>query len=924
MFKGQVLLSAVAALALGAGAMTPGGIEKKFVGLCFDTMFNAPTNILAHADAINAITWLDGIAISLRDVTLRAADGSVVTTDTCRVMQLGHRWTREAIVGELPTFREIVKHPSMRESFLLAWITPRGKEDRIAWGDDAEWKVFADNMATLAWFAKEAGLKGLMLDPEEYAGALQYLYLPGDAKSFAECAALARQRGREVFSRVFEEFPDAVLFFLWTMEHHVRYFAARGVTAPRQLSDDSGELLPYFYNGMLDVIPPSARFVDGAEHYSLTSTKDMYWKGALNQLVGARPFVAPENWGKYRAQLLVGNTHYLDMFRTNANPKSHWYHGPVDGSRLEHLRRNVVQSLEVADEYVWIYGEGGRLIDWRGGPGRHQRPEIPLWEALIPGLSETLLMAKDPEKLMAMRKEERRRKGELKNLAEGQCNLPASFAMEDKARPMSIKSPPSVKNVRPGELYSVRQRFRFSIREGAPSLKVTWKKAGRPVAEKNPVPLVTEPGQPGGWQWARALVTVPKDADELVVDISADLFPEDSVSGAETEIIKLDEAPDAAELARKAALARKDAPRPASGKRAKWSFDEAAKTLTDGNWTLKASYSRDDTDKTSLAVSGKGAQGSGILDFTGVEADTGKRVTFIGDLTKNDGVTALIGPDITAIGMDGLKACPALRSVEISTNVVQLAMSCCAGCTNLVLFAPTTFKESAKLGGNAFAGCELLSGDFSYEGTNAIPGAFLSGTSISSFLAPRCAALHQRAFSNCPRLKCVVFAQDVSFKDADERADFMRAERGRAGLLANLVPKNSRAGEMKAPRSLSASLSPAPSVKGVVPGELYGVGISMKATAWEGSPHFSVKWRGEGRPLAWETERPFTVKGAREHGVWRRGEMLVRVPPGADELVFNARANVLPGESFDFDKVEIFKLGEPLPKWPEEAERPKQ
>ncbi len=922
--KSRGILAVAMALALGAGAMTPGGVEKKFVGLCFDTLFNTPTNILAHADAIDAIPWLDGLAISLRDVTLRGADGSIVTTDTCRVMQRGHRWTREAIAGELPVFRTIVKHPSMRESFLLAWITPRGRENRIAWGDDAEWKLFADNMATLAWFARESGLKGLMLDPEEYSGACQYLYRPGDAKSFAKCTALARQRGREVFSRVFEEFPDAVLFFLWTMEHHVRYFAARGVIDPRQLSDDCGELLPYFYNGMLDVIPPSARFVDGAEHYSLTSTTDMYWKGALNQLVGARPFVAPENWAKYRAQLLVGNTHYLDMFKMSGNPKSHWYHGPVDGSRLEHLRRNVVQSLEVADEYVWIYGEGGRLIDWRCAPTKYQDAKTPLWDEQIPGLTETLSLAKDPGRLLAARKKEYAAKGALKNLVEKQGKYPAVFALEDKAVKMAIQEPPSLKDVRPGERYSVRQRIRFSLREGTPSLKVTWRKGGKPVAERAAVPLEIEPGKPGGWLWASALVTVPKGADELVVEISAGLFPGDSVSGAETEISKLDEAPDTAERFRKETPARQTPPRPTPGKRAKWSFDETSKTLTDGNWTLKVSYGHDDTNKTALAVSGKDAQGSGILDFSGLEADTGKRVTSIGGFAGNKKITGLVGPDITAIGWDGLKVCPALRSVEISPDADQLAVSCFAGCTNLVLFIPTTFRESAKLNGNAFAGCTLLTGDFSYEGTNAIPGSFFNSTSITSFLAPKCAELRNGAFSNCPRLKCVVFAQDVKFKNDKERIDFMRAERGRAGLLANRMPKNNRAGELKTSKNLEASLSPAPTVKGVVPGELYGVGISMKAAFSSGSPHFAVKWRGEGRPLAWGTERPFAMKGPRENGVWRRGEILVRVPPGADELVLDAGANVQPGESFEFDKVEVFKLGEPLPKWPEEAERSKQ
>ena len=51
---------------------------------------------------------------------------------------------------------------------LLFWMTPTG-HNRINWDDDKGWANYAENMANVAWLAKEAGLKGLMLDPEEYA-----------------------------------------------------------------------------------------------------------------------------------------------------------------------------------------------------------------------------------------------------------------------------------------------------------------------------------------------------------------------------------------------------------------------------------------------------------------------------------------------------------------------------------------------------------------------------------------------------------------------------------------------------------------------------------------------------------------------------------------------------------------------------------
>jgi hypothetical protein len=118
-------------------------------------------------------------------------------------------------------------------------------------------------------------------------------------------------------------------------------------------------------------------------------------------------------------------------------------------------------------------------------------------------------------------------------------------------------------------------------------------------------------------------------------------------------------------------------------------------------------------------------------------------------------------------------------------------------------------------------------------------------------------------------------------------------------------------------------ISPRPSVKGVKSGELYGVSVSCRKTAFTGSDFFRIKWLKDGRQLAWNTERPFGMKGMRENGVWRTGSVLARVPSEADELVLEAGATVKPGETFEFDKVEIFKLGDPLPAWPAECEREK-
>lgn len=914
--KYVVCFLSTVAFALSVSATTPGGLQKKFVALTFDVAFNAPSNVCAHAEELNKLPWLDGVAVSLLKVPVKTVDGKGDVSDTTRLMRLNDIWTRDAVKTQIPYLRGIVKYPRLKESFLLAWISPSGKHNRIAWTDDAGWARFGDNLAVLAWAAKEAGLKGLMLDPEEYSGALQYLYTKADgAVSFSECRELARRRGREVFSKVFKEFPEGIYFFLWTLEHHVRYFAGRRTTDPQSISDDAGELLSYFYNGMFDVMPPTARFVDGAEHYSLTATKDMYWKGAINQLVGARAFVAPENWGRYRAQLLVGNTHYLDMFSIHANPKSHWYHQPVDGSRLNHLRLNLEQSLQSADEYVWIYGECGRLIDWKCAINQNQQPSSrrQLWDDQIPGFTDTITMAKDPEAFLEMRKKDYAARGELKNLAADYKGLPVFFSQKDEKKAYKSRVVRSVKGVCPGDVYDVSQEVRSSMRSGSPTVKVTWRAKGKVVAEDSEKVLPCSERIQGESRWMRDMVLVPAGADELVVEFSAELAPGESANARSTEVYLVDEA----QMSFTPAPVKeyRSAEKTKGGK---WVFDEKKKRLSNGHWSLGANYL--DKARTRLGISGIKAEGSGVLDFTGVEKDTGKKVASIGSFARNVAITELIGPDIEIVGMDAMRFCYNLRRVEISPAVKQLTTSCFAYCTNLVSFSPLTLPADVRLAGiSQFQSCTALKSDFVYEGAAPLAGAMFAGSGITSLRAPKCANLLRNSLSGCRNLTYLRFADDVKFSNEAERRAYMQKERRTAGAMPNLISKTAKGFEtLKSTMSKIIQLSPRPIVKDVREGELYGVSISSRRTAWSGSCYFRVKWLKDGRQLAWSTERPFSMSGLRENGVWRTGSILVRVPPEANQFVLEVGATLMPGESIEYDKIEIYKLGNPPPAWPQD------
>ena len=533
---GGMFLGVGSSLAAYGGAAL-GAAPKKCIGLCFDVMNTTPSNVLANANQFaDKAPYLDGVAIGLHGILATAEDGNVVTSQYRYIMHKSHRWTRDAVKGQLPYLKEIAKRPNLKESFLLFWMTPHGKSERIDWWDDKGWANYAENMANVAWLAKAAGLKGLMLDPEEYGaqgGRLpQYVHTHEDPP-YREAAQLARQRGREVFSRVFKEFPDAVILSLWFMSKFDFWLEDGYQPHPLQNTEQSGELLQYFLNGILDVIPPEARIVDGYEYYTGSALKNDYFCRESIITTSALPLVAPENVTKYRAQVYSGNAHYLDMYAQKSNPKSLWYYGPVNGSRLEHLRLNLEQSFRTATEYVWLYGErSGKLFNWRDGHYEKQKT----WEEAIPGFTETVMLAKDPSGFAAKRKAALAKRGELVNLAKDAQKMSLGVSTKNWPKPPVYDRRNRRTNVKrfekslvtrglnPGDIYSVG----LSIKRSGPGFLFIFPRfRGKGEEIKSPmyIPAIAtrDLREDNVWQPGEVVVRVPEGADELYLQIKAEI-----------------------------------------------------------------------------------------------------------------------------------------------------------------------------------------------------------------------------------------------------------------------------------------------------------------------------------------------------------------------------------------------------------------
>lgn len=297
--------------------------------------------------------------------------------------------------------------------------------------------------------------------------------------------------------------------------------------------------------------------MDSAEEYLRAAHEMRSWTGGALRLVSAA------NRPKYRQQVQAGFGFYLDMFLNDATNR--YYRGPLHGSRLARLERNLGFARDATDEYVWVYGEQCR---WWGKPlnlplsvGKGR-----LWEEAMPGITRAIAYVRDPI-LAAQDDLARLRAGHaLTNLARNADfarpagpeagALPAEFGAWQEEKTSSGKFAwdagvgngagraggvrwgclTQARDVKPGEAYAVRADC---LPRGAsnPTLVVRWQTAeNRWTREKDDCTSVFRPigegavesapdaralqytsAQAERWQRAFGVVTVPPDVGKLVI-----------------------------------------------------------------------------------------------------------------------------------------------------------------------------------------------------------------------------------------------------------------------------------------------------------------------------------------------------------------------------------------------------------------------
>jgi hypothetical protein len=241
-----------------------------------------------------------------------------------------------------------------RHNFLRFNTTPAD----LDWFDD--YSAVIANARLAAGLARAGRCPGILLDTEQYEGKLFDYGKQRDAKrrTWAEYAAQARRRGREVMTALQEGYPELTVFLTFGASLPWK----QGQQGKRPLAECSYGLLVPFLDGMIEAARGRTRIVDGHElSYGYRDAKSFF--DARRAIARDAAALAADREAYHRV-ISVGFGLWLDHdwrqkgWDTRDLAKNHFSPAGFETS----LRA----ALEQSDEYVWIYTETPRWWSEKG------------------------------------------------------------------------------------------------------------------------------------------------------------------------------------------------------------------------------------------------------------------------------------------------------------------------------------------------------------------------------------------------------------------------------------------------------------------------------------------------------------------------------------------------------------------------------
>jgi hypothetical protein len=287
----------------------------------------------------------DGIGISIAVDRQAWQQGKTETTNQLAWLVMGTRALRAEDFRSAITDLNAAQWRTFTDNFLPVILSAAQSAHGLSWFDDDRWRIIVDNVRIVAGIAADAGLKGLILDPEHYNYELFRYSAQRNQRdhSFDAYTAMARQRGRDVMGAIAARLPNAVLLSLY------------GYTLPLSelkpgttLAEAQYGLLPAFYDGLLEAMPPTAALIDGHEQAYGFKAKAQFVAAYQRIHQGAARLSAFP--ALYQSRVKAGFGLWLD----NRGQRDFW--------RPAEWRDAISLALANSDGYVWIYSHAPRFF----------------------------------------------------------------------------------------------------------------------------------------------------------------------------------------------------------------------------------------------------------------------------------------------------------------------------------------------------------------------------------------------------------------------------------------------------------------------------------------------------------------------------------------------------------------------------------
>jgi hypothetical protein len=252
----------------------------------------------------------------------------------------------------------------LRINFLPIVPSSRDQDDGFSWFDDARWEVILENWRTLISLARDAGLRGLVLDPEHY-GARFFRYpemVVRAPNTFGAYRDIVQARAATMMREARRLFP--------AMEIVALYGHSLARRDPLWL-DDYG-LYPAFLDGLMEAAGPEFVLTDGYEFSYGFKSQVEFERGQLE--ARQRGLAVTRRPKEFRHFVRIGFGIWVDNEGTwNTSTFDRNYFSPAE------LSAALRAAKATTERYVWLYAQRPRLLGRSSLPGAYANALVDGW-----------------------------------------------------------------------------------------------------------------------------------------------------------------------------------------------------------------------------------------------------------------------------------------------------------------------------------------------------------------------------------------------------------------------------------------------------------------------------------------------------------------------------------------------------------------